>query len=238
MTNKLDYSILLPCYMEAENLNVLLPQIKAVMMSMPYSFEIIVIDANQNMDDTSRICNDNDVKHVHRSPSNSYGDAFRTGLRAGNGRWFIFMDSDGSHPPSFIPKLISASKQEDNILVVASRYIQGGESANNIILVLMSKLLNQVYSKVLNIHCKDVSNSFRLYPSALLKGFILQCGHFDILEEVLFKMVRKNKHMNIIEVPFSFEKRIYGESKRNFLVFLFNYLKTLTKLRYIGWKEK
>ena len=238
MTNKIDYSIILPCYMEAENLNILLPQIKTVMMNLPYSFEIIVINARQDMDDTYQVCANHQVKHVYRSPTNSYGDAFRTGVSAGTGRWFIFMDSDGSHPPLFIPKLISASKEEDKNLVIASRYIQGGQSANNTMLVLMSKILNQVYSTVLNINCKDVSNSFRLYPSSLLKRLVLQCDHFDILEEVLFKLIKKDQHINIIEVPFSFEKRLHGESKRNFFIFLFNYLKTLTKLRYMGWKEK
>lgn len=238
MDNTVEYSVILPCYMEAENLGVLLPQIKSTMMSLSHSFEIIVIDANEKLDTTPDVCADNQVKHVHRSPGNSYGDAFRTGIRTGKGRWFIFMDSDGSHPPSFIPNLITASKKDNGALIIASRYIKGGQSANNIMLVLMSKLLNAVYSTVLNIKCKDVSNSFRLYPSSLLKNMVLKCDHFDVLEEVLFKLVRKNKDLSIIEIPFSFKKRIHGESKRSFLIFLFNYLKTLIKLSYINRTEQ
>lgn len=231
MQNEIEYSVILPSYMEAENLRVLLPQIKKNMASLSCSFEIIVIDANKKIDATPEICSDNQTLHVHRSPCDSYGDAVRSGINAGQGRWLIFMDSDGSHPATFIPNLISASEKKDNAIVIASRYIKGGDSANNKILVLMSKLLNMVYSRVLNINCKDISNSFRIYPSNLLKGLSLECDHFDIVEEILYKMIKKNPSLTIVEVPFSFKQRIHGESKRNFIIFLFNYLKTLIKLR-------
>ncbi len=238
MDDSIDYSIILPCFMESDNLSVLLPQIKAVMAHLSVSFEIIVVDTNKKMDSTSSVCKAHQIKYVHRSPNNSYGDAFRTGIHSGNGRWFIFMDSDGSHPPSFIPQLIDASNKSDHRLIIASRYITGGKSANSKNLVWMSKLLNAVYSYVLNINCRDVSNSFRLYPAHLLKDLVLTCEHFDILEEVLFKLVRHNQDLKIIEIPFSFKKRIHGESKRSFLIFLFNYLKTLTKLAYMRWTNK
>lgn len=36
------------------------------------------------------------------------------------------MDSDFSHPPQLIPKLVDALKQSKTDIVVASRYLNGG----------------------------------------------------------------------------------------------------------------
>lgn len=228
----MQYSIILPSYSEARNLKLLLPELNQVMSSLAKSFEIIVIDTQQSQDNTQEICSTYNVKYVNREPTDSYGDAFRTGLRVGLGKYFIFMDSDGSHTPDFIPKMINHVEREEVDLIIASRYIQGGKSANNPLLLSLSKVLNAIYSKVLKINCKDVSNSFRLYRAALLIEMELTSNNFDILEEVLFKLIHQNKSFKLAEIPYSFQRRRHGKSKRNFLMFSLTYLITLLKLQY------
>src|SRR5204862_8251011 len=98
------------------------------------------------------------------------GDAFRTAILKIASTHAIFMDADGSHDPEFIKmmcKTIAAYSEID--LLIASRYVAGGNTDNPKILVIMSKLLNLVYSKALGINCRDVSNSFRFYRTALLR---------------------------------------------------------------------
>jgi dolichol-phosphate mannosyltransferase len=62
------------------------------------------------------------------------------------------------------------------------------QTDNNRILILMSWVVNIVYSIVLNLRCKDVSNSFKLYRGDLLRNLNLYCNNFDIVEELLFKL--------------------------------------------------
>jgi dolichol-phosphate mannosyltransferase len=140
------------------------------------------------------------------------------------------MDSDGSHPPSFI-KEIFAQKDESRI-VIASRYIKGGHTENSKALILMSKLVNLGYAIVLGIKCKDISNSFKLYPGDKLKNLKLKCQNFDIVEEILYQLIKQNKSLNILEIPFTFKERMMGTTKRNLISFAFSYFFTLMRLRF------
>jgi dolichol-phosphate mannosyltransferase len=45
-------------------------------------------------------------------------------------------------------------------------------------------------------------------------------------------MVRSHPKFKLKEVPFSFKKRMFGETKRNLFVFIFTYIVTLFRLRF------
>src|SRR3989338_6105423 len=140
------------------------------------------------------------------------------------------MDADGSHDPEFIAELYKYRNDFD--VVIASRYVTGGGTKNSKLLILMSRMVNIIYSVVLNLNCYDVSNSFKLYKANDLKKLNLFRDNFDIVEEILFKLKKNNKNLKIKEVPFTFNQRMFGKTKRNLFVFMLTYLYTLTKLRF------
>ena len=53
---------------------------------------------------------------------------------------------------------------------------------------------------------------------------------YDVLQEILVKMKLNNPKLKIGEIPITFEKRVYGESKRKLIPFIVSYIKTLLKL--------
>ena len=55
---------------------------------------------------------------------------------------------------------------------------------------------------------------------------------FDIVEEILFKLKRLHKKLIIKELPFTFKKRMFGETKRNLVFFILSYIVTLVRLRF------
>ena len=158
--NSIVLSVVLPSYEEEENLNNLIPDIQEVLKSMKVSNEIIVIDTEKKIDKTQEVCNKYKCKYVSRVGGNSYGNAIRTGIDRSKGSFLLFMDADGSHDPKFIPDLYRHIDNYD--VVVASRYIDKGDTENNFISTLMSKTLNVTYSLILGIPCKDISNSFKI----------------------------------------------------------------------------
>jgi len=230
MSQQLDISILLPAYLEEENLRLLLPRIKQSISQSTPLYEIIVIDTEKPFDGTPQACIDNNVRYLNRVGGNSYGAAIRTGIFNSRGKKIIFMDADGSHHPEFIRELYS---QKDNAdIVIASRYIDGGQTENSGHLVFMSKVVNFGYSFILNIKCKDVSNSFKLYHGDDLRSLTLKCNNFDIVEEILYKILKNNPKKTIKEIPFTFKQRMFGETKRNLLTFILTYAITLIRLRF------
>lgn len=225
-----ELSVILPAYREEENLRVLLPRLQKALAGLEGGSEILVVDTVTAMDFTAEVCAETGVTYLNREGGNDYGDAVRTGIARAAGRYILFMDADGSHAPEFIPKLFA--RRGPHALVVASRYVAGGDTENPQSLILMSLIVNLIYALVLGIRCKDVSNSFKLYPAAAIKPLRLNCANFDVVEELLVKAVRADRGLAIVEVPFVFKKRMFGQTKRNLFVFMFTYLWSLIRLRF------
>ncbi len=225
---KINYvTVLIPCIKEDENLKFLLPKIKKVLYK--YQYEIVVIGSKLKRDDSELISKNNLVKFIRRKNNDNYGEAIRAGFRISKAEKIIVMDADGSHDPNFLVNLLHFSNSYE--LVIASRYIEGGDTENNYFLIFLSKILNICYSILLNISIKDISNSFRCYDARIIKNLKLYCNHFDILEEIIYKIIKNNKSVTIIELPFTFKKRKYGRSKRNLFLSIV-YFVTLIKIKF------
>ena len=229
-------SIIIPAYLEEKNLNVLLPKIHVSLKNLDINYEIIVIDSIVTKDNTLDICNKNNAVYINRINGNNYGDAIRTGIKSAIGEKIIIMDADGSHDPMYICDFLAYCNRYD--LIIGSRYVKNGKTDNSFILVFMSQILNIFYRLSLGLHIKDVSNSFRLYNSSSLKQLQLKCDNFDIVEEILIRLIIKNPNIKIYETPIEFKKRLYGYSKRDLLKFCLSYIKTIIRLFKIKHASK
>ena len=221
---------MLPSYLEEENLRLLLPRVIKSLQAVNAEFEILVVDTPDKLDSTDSVCAEFNVQYLRRSPTSCFGDAIRTGIANARGRRVAFMDADGSHPPELLPKLLLHGGEAD--VVIASRYCPAGATENNVLLIFLSRLLNWTYSVILGIPCKDVSNSFRVYDAAQLRGLTLRCKNFDIIQEILLKLSRRKRDLKIVEVPFTFKQRMFGKTKRNLVLFIATYIFTLIRLRF------
>lgn len=226
-----DLSIILPAFLEEENLKVLLPKIEKNLNELNINYEVIIVDSNNRLDNTWSLCiqKDNLIYKNREGKNNTYGDAIRTGIKYSRGKKTLIMDADGSHSPEFIKNLYSHSKNYD--VIIASRYVIGGDTDNSRFLTLLSIILNKTYSYTLGIKCKDISNSFKIYNTYQIKELDLSCDNFDIIEEMLYKLVKKF-NISIKEIPYFFRQRMYGKTKRNLFVFALTFFYTLVKLRF------
>ena len=115
--------------------------------------------------------------------------------------------------------------------MIGSRYAPGGQTENPAILIAMSYVVNLTFRVVFKLSARDVTNSFRLYRTEVLKPLKLESNDFDILEEILIRCVTHRPPARVGEVPVTFERRKAGESKRKLVQFAFGYLTTLRTLR-------
>ena len=224
-----DLTIMIPAYLEADSLRSLLPRIREAAAELTHAYEILIVDTQQPMDATAEVCAANNVRHLHRSGGNHYGDAIRTGLANARGTWMLCMDADGSHNPVYFRSMWDKRHTWD--IVIGSRYAKGGQTENPAILIFMSWVVNFTFRMAFKIKAKDVTNSFRLYATAVVRPIRLESDAFDILEELLIKAVTHRPPARVGEVPVTFERRKAGESKRKLFQFAFGYIGTLRKLR-------
>ncbi|HRZ16756.1 MAG TPA: glycosyltransferase family 2 protein, partial [Candidatus Hydrogenedentes bacterium] len=96
----LDLSVVLPCLNEAENLRVLLPDLRRALDGLGVSWEVIVVDGD-SADGTPDVARAEGVRYV-REAAKGYGAAITRGFCEAGGRHVLTMDADLSHPARFI----------------------------------------------------------------------------------------------------------------------------------------
>jgi len=229
-------TIVMPAYREARALEMFLPSLFAEAARLTPSFEVLVVDTMQPVDDTQAVAEAAGARHIFRSGGNFYGDAVRTGIASARGEFLLFMDGDGSHNPCDMQKLWSRRSEFD--IVIGSRYVSGGHTENPAILIWMSRAINYVYRIVFGLKVKDVSNSFRLYRGEQLSTLTLESNDFDIVEEILLRLVFGQQRATVTEVPVTFEQRKAGESKRNLKKFALSYIASIRKMRHFRRSEQ
>lgn len=221
-------SAVLLAYKEAENLRILLPKIKQQLENTGEEHEIIIIDTMRPLDNTPDVCKEFGAKYVNQRLPN-FGGAFITGIQEAQFDKFFIMDSDGSHNPVYIRDIYKKFIKGADV-VIGSRYVKGGKTNDSKTSIVMSHILNFVFRIITGIKAKDISTDFRMYDTKQLKAVELTCKNYDILQEVLLKMKINNRKLVVKETPIVFEKRLYGESKRQLFKFILGYIKTLFML--------
>ena len=231
-------TIIIPAFKELDNLKILIPKIYKNLNDYFKDFNnnLIIVDGIVSDSLTHRLCNEFGSTYINRAPNDTFGDAIRSGIKYVNQHlskteWLIIMDADGSHNSDSFKDFRYQIDTNKPDIVIASRYVIGGETKNNGVLILLSKLVNILYRILFKLPVKDVSNNYRLYKFDLIKDIDLVEKNFDIVEEILIKIIKKKKSLNIIEIPSTFEKRQYGKSKRNLFIFAITYLYSIIRLK-------
>ncbi len=238
----MDLSVVIPALREADNLAKLLPMLHQVLSQLDASvpglgqdgasagetrrieYEVIVVD-NHSPDDTAAVCAAEGAILVQQTQP-GYGGALWAGFERASGGFVLTMDADLSHVPDFVPTMWS--RRADAELVIASRYVEGGGADMPWYRYILSIILNNVYTKALNLPVEDISSGFRLYRASALQGLGLRSTDFDALEEILIKCYARG--YKIVEIPFRYVPRDEGRSKVKLLQFGLSYLRTLLRM--------
>jgi dolichol-phosphate mannosyltransferase len=219
-----DLSVIIPLINKTDNLAELFPQIHTALMPLSIMYEIIVAD-NQADEYTRQFVQKNHGV-LHSPPANGYGSALLTGFEHAAGEYIIVMDADHAHPASFLNALWDARSTAD--IVIASRYISGGQASMPFVRLLLSKILNIVFSRGLDLRVSDMSSGFRLYKTHIVKGLVAGTRDYDILQEILVKALMDG--YQIREIPFAYHSRKTDSAYIRVIQFGMAYLKTFTRL--------
>jgi dolichol-phosphate mannosyltransferase len=235
-------SIIIPTYNESQNILNVLKSIGDIIPKNIFT-EAIVVDDN-SPDGTGRIVEDylKNVKKIagytidviHRTTKNGLSSAILSGIQRATGDTIVVMDSDLSHPPQIIPKMIDALKKYQCDMVVASRYITGGQiNGWNKKRKLLSKVATMIAKKGLGVKTNDPMSGFFAFKKGILKGLNFDAIGFKILLEILVK----KRELSVKEIPYTFQNRTFGSSKLDFSIII-NYFKSVWKLYRYGRSEE
>lgn len=219
-----ELSIIIPLVHSASNLAELLPQISAALTPLSMTYEIIVVI--KPVDEKTRLVVQDHKASMLDPLQDGYGAALLTGIRQATGDFILVMDADLVHPASFLNALWDARNTAD--IVIASRYTYGGHAKMPFLRLLLSKALNVIFSRGLDLRVHDMSSGFRLYKADVVKRLAVESKDYDILQEILVKALMEG--YQIREIPFEYACRENESVFVRVIRFGLAYLKTFARL--------
>lgn len=220
--------LVLPTFNEAENLERIVAAASDVLaVAAPGGFRILVVD-DGSPDGTGaiadRLAQERAEVHVlHRTAREGLGPAYLAGFRqaldAGAGCVFE-MDSDFSHDPADLARLLAAVGEGGADLALGSRYVPGGGVADwGAVRRFVSRGGSRYAQAVLGIPVSDLTGGFKCFRAEVLEAIDLptvRSRGYAFQVELTFRAIRAG--FKVVEVPITFRDRELGTSKMSWRI--------------------
>jgi apolipoprotein N-acyltransferase len=208
--------VILPTYNERATIERVLDGIGAIEADV----DVLVVD-DGSPDGTgalvrARAETDPRVTLVERPRKSGLASAYAIGFEraiADGYHLAVEMDSDLSHRPEELPRLLEAARGHD--LVIGSRYVPGGSVTNwSRSRVALSKAGNRYARFWLGFEVHDATSGFRVYRTPALREITatsVSSDGYGFQIELVYRAW--NLGLSLGEAPISFREREHGQSK-------------------------
>lgn len=212
------FSLVIPTYNEAKNIEKLCQKIIDVLDKIDLNFEIIIVD-DDSPDKTWQVAQDlskqdSRIKLIRRISKRGLATAVISGWNAAGGEILGVMDGDLQHPPEALEEMIKQiSCHQEVDVVIASRYVAGGGVLNRrfwqIFRSRLAVLLGRIFIPKIFKAIKDPLSGYFILKKKVISGNQLKPVGYKILLEIL----AKGSYGKICEVPYVFAARVKGNTK-------------------------
>lgn len=171
-------SIVVPCFNEADNLQALAQQLRAVLASQPLQIELILID-DGSQDETVAIARSiqqnnpgfDRVRLVVLSRNFGKEAAILAGLERCSGDACVLMDADLQHPPEVLPEMLDRWRAGAELVSAVRRHHSEGKSRRQ---SMGSKVFYRLFRRLSGLDVTLGASDFRLLDRAVVDA-ILAC---------------------------------------------------------------
>ena len=217
-----DYAwLILPTFDEAENIEAIVDAALPVLeRAAPDAHRILIVD-DDSPDGTGRIADRLAAAHpavevLHRTKREGLGPAYLAGFAHaldGGAAYVLEMDSDFSHDPNDLARLLAAAEDAD--LVLGSRYVAGGAVVDwGPVRRLVSRGGSWYSRIVLGLQVRDLTGGFKCFRREVLEAIDLptiRARGYAFQVELTNRAVHGG--FKVVELPIVFRDRQRGTSK-------------------------
>lgn len=228
---RIRFSIVLPCYNEAENLPLLLQGYRQVWQDLPA--ELILVD-NGSTDRTPDVLKVelsrpefSFARMVRVERNRGYGHGIFTGLQSARGEFVGFSHADMQCGPADLFTAYHALIREAN---PAGALVKGRRSGRELGAQLVTSTMSVIASSVLLMRLTDINAQPKVFHRGHLERLTEPPDGFQFDLYVLYKARRAG--MKLLTIPVEFGRRAHGQSKWA-LSFFSRYKTILATIRYI-----
>ena len=212
-------SIIIPCYNEANFIDLILDKVSNVKINYPLIKEIIVIDDCSTDNSVKKIRQFQErtfdkVQLVRHEKNKGKGACITSGVSLCTGEIIIIQDADLEYDPNDYNNLLKPIVEGHADVVYGSRFKGVGphrvlfffHTVGNKLLTFTSNLFTQL-------NLTDMETGYKAFKSEILKQINIKENRFGIEPEITAK-VSKIKNIRIYEVGISYYGRTYLEGKK------------------------
>lgn len=205
-------SLIVPCYNEQEVLPIFYEEIKNVMNSLAYDYEIIFIN-DGSKDQTLKILKElagKDENVFYISFSRNFGKeaAMYAGFCNVTGDYIAVMDADMQDPPSLLPQMLKILESGEYDSVATRRTTRKGEP---VIRSWFARLFYKLINKISDADVVDGARDFRLMKREMVDA-IVKMGEYNRFSKGIFGWIGYKTYW----ISYENVNRVAGETKWNF----------------------
>lgn len=231
----IDVSVVLPTFNEVGNICQLIDKIQSQIPSQ-LNYEILVMDDN-SPDGTfdavsSAYDNDNRVRPILRTCNRGFAKSIYDGIINAEGHYVIVMDTDLTHDPSEIPRLLHVASVFD--IVSASRFCSGGRMSSKFHYI-SSFAYNLVLRVILGTQVQDNLGGYFIAKKTDIMSLDHESifyGYGEYYFRLLYAMAKSGR--SIVEIPSKYLDRSAGKSKSNWLKMFITYGVSAIEFKFRG----
>ncbi|MBE6768646.1 MAG: glycosyltransferase family 2 protein [Ruminococcaceae bacterium] len=182
-------SIIVPCYNEQEVLPLFYRETAAVVDTMDADFEFVFID-DGSKDNTLSVLRElaaTDERVFYYSFSRNFGKeaGIFAGLTYARGDYTVIMDADLQDPPTLLPAMYDAVKNEGYDAVATCRVTRKGEPP---IRSFFARMFYKIINRISDADIKDGARDFRMM-SRQMTDAVLAMGEYNRFSKGIFGWV-------------------------------------------------
>jgi glycosyltransferase involved in cell wall biosynthesis len=202
-------SIVIPVYNEELTVGNVIERVQTATAQMGLNNEIIVVD-DHSFDKSLQVARTYPVRVYSLKSHVGKGMGLRAGFAKAKGDIIVTIDSDGSHRPEELSRVLTPILKNKTDLVIGSRYLNQKDVEARKLNAFGVKLFNLLIQMFTGVFVTDSQSGYRAMKRDILKKLHLKSGGYEIESEMLVKIAKGN--YRVLEVPISFEQRTYGRS--------------------------
>ena len=202
-------SVIIPVYNEELTIGNIIDRTKTAMKQIGLKYEIIVVD-DHSYDKSLEAAKRHGAKLYTLKEHLGKGYALRAGFAKAKGDVIVTIDSDGSHRPEELQRVLTPVLKDKTDLVIGSRYLNQKNVAARKLNAFGVKIFNFLIQLLTGTAVTDSQSGYRAMKRQILNTQRLKSGGYEIESEMLVKTAKEG--FRVAEVPISFEQRTYGRS--------------------------
>lgn len=220
-------TIIVPAYNEEKNLEGVVLSLIETLNGLKSRWKIIIVN-DASTDDTELVANklsseNEEVTVLHNKENINLGGSYKRALGFVETELVSWIPGDGEIPSDIFLEVIPYASQD----TIVTTYPINSFQARSLFRYTLSKIYRTAMNLLFGLNVR-YQNGTSVIPTKVLKEKELLSEGFTINLEILIRAFRSN--LEVIEVPFSLEKRGYGESSAISFRRLYFLTKTLVKL--------